>query len=324
VSSDPRPLSPDPSSWPQSFTVAPDQAGQRLDVFLTERFATFSRANVRRAIDAGHVRVDGAVCKPSWRLAVGSQVEVAQIDVPREGPIPQNIPLDILYEDDAIVVVNKPAGMVVHPAPGHPRGTLVNALLHHSPEIDLGGSNRPGIVHRLDKDTSGLMVVAKSDRARGALLRQWAERSVTKRYLALVHGVVEPEEGTIDAPVGRDPLNRQRMAVVQNGRPAVTHFKVLRRFANATLLELDLESGRTHQVRVHLAFIGHPIVGDAIYGANPHAPAVAAPRQFLHASRLAFMLPDGEPVSLASALPSDLQAVLDRLIDEEAAAARGR
>ncbi|HEU0115031.1 MAG TPA: RluA family pseudouridine synthase, partial [Thermomicrobiales bacterium] len=262
--------------------------------------------------------------KPKFKITPGQVVTVALPEPEATTIEPEPIPLDIRYEDADVIVLNKPAGMVVHPAPGHPRGTLVNALLHHSPEIDLGGSNRPGIVHRLDKDTSGLMVVAKSDRARGALLRQWAERSVTKRYLALVHGVVEPEEGTIDAPVGRDPLNRQRMAVVQNGRPAVTHFKVLRRFANATLLELDLESGRTHQVRVHLAFIGHPIVGDAIYGANPHAPAVAAPRQFLHASRLAFMLPDGEPVSLASALPSDLQAVLDRLIDEEAAAARGR
>ncbi|HET7092936.1 MAG TPA: RluA family pseudouridine synthase, partial [Thermomicrobiales bacterium] len=213
------------------------------------------------------------------------------------------------------IVLNKPAGMVVHPAPGHPRGTLVNALVHHAPEIDLGGGSRPGIVHRLDKDTSGLMVVAKSDRAQSALLRQWAERSVTKRYLALARGAIEPDDGTIEAPIGRDPQHRQRMAVVQGGRPATTHFTVLRRFADATLLELDLESGRTHQIRVHLAFIGHPIVGDPVYGARDSSATTIAPRQFLHASRLGFMLPDGEPVSFVSALPPDLQAALDRLSD---------
>jgi 23S rRNA pseudouridine1911/1915/1917 synthase len=223
-----------------------------------------------------------------------------------------------------VIVLNKPAGLVVHPAPGHPRGTLVNGLLHHAPEIDLGGSNRPGIVHRLDKDTSGLMVVAKTDRARTALLRQWADGSVTKRYIALAQGVVEENEGTVDAPIGRDPFNRQRMAVLPGGRPAVTHFTVLRRFADATLLELAPESGRTHQIRVHLAFIGHPLVGDAVYGGPRATAATQAPRQFLHASRLGFVLPTGEPVSFVSALPADLQATLDRLSVEAPADAPTR
>jgi 23S rRNA pseudouridine1911/1915/1917 synthase len=298
--------------------------GERLDRYVADNLPELSRSFVQDLIADGAVLVDGVVRKPKFKITPGQVVTVA---LPKPEPtaiVPEPIPLDIQYEDADVIVLNKPAGLVVHPAPGHPRGTLVNALLHHAPEIDLAGSNRPGIVHRLDKDTSGLMVVAKSDRAHAALLRQWAERSVTKEYLALAHGAIEPEKGTIDAPIGRDPFNRQRMAVVQGGRPAVTHFRVLRRFADATLLELDLESGRTHQIRVHLAFIGHPLVGDAVYGAKAAGPTVAAPRQFLHASRLGFMLPNGEPVSFASALPPDLQMTLDRLSAGEAANAAGR
>lgn len=301
-----------------------DQRGERLDRYVAASLPEISRSFVQDLIADGAVLVDGFVRKPKFKITPGQVVTVALPEPEPTAIEPEPIPLDIRYEDADVIVLNKPAGLVVHPAPGHPRGTLVNALLHHAPEIDLAGSNRPGIVHRLDKDTSGLMVVAKSDRAHAALLRQWAERSVTKRYLALAQGVLEPEDGTIDAAIGRDPLHRQRMAVVQGGRPAVTHFTVLRRFADATLLELDLESGRTHQIRVHLAFIGHPLVGDAVYGAKGGGSTVEAPRQFLHASRLGFMLPDGEPVSFTSALPPDLRTALDRLSANEAADATGR
>ena len=224
---------------------------------------------------------------------------------------PEAIPLSILYEDDDLIVLDKPAGLVVHPAPGHPRGTLVNALLHHAPGISVGGTNRPGIVHRLDKDTSGLMVVAKSDRALNALASQWEERSVGKGYVALAAGLVEPDEGTVDAPIGRDPNNRQRMAVVARGRQAVTHFDIRRRYDSASLLDVGIDTGRTHQIRVHLAFIGHPIAGDAVYGGPAQVDGVAVPRQFLHAARLRFRLPDGRESSFESPLPPDLRAVLD-------------
>jgi len=199
----------------------------------------------------------------------------------------------------------------VHPAPGHPRGTLANALVHHVPGIAVGGSRRPGIVHRLDKDTSGLIVAAKTDRGRTALVAQWADHSVEKTYLALVWGTVEEESATIDAPIGRDPKNRQRMAVARAGRVAVTHFRVVERFFNATLLEVKIDTGRTHQIRVHLAFAGHPVVGDAVYGRVAKAPG--APRHFLHASQLGFKLPSGEPVSHVSPLPQDLARVLENL-----------
>jgi 23S rRNA pseudouridine1911/1915/1917 synthase len=301
-----------------------EHLGERLDRYVADSLPELSRSFVQALIADGAVLVDGFARKPKFKVTPGEVVTVA---LPEPEPVdiaPEPMPLDILYEDDDVIVLNKPAGLVVHPAPGHPRGTLVNGLLHHAPEIDLGGSNRPGIVHRLDKDTSGLMVVAKTDRARTALLRQWADGSVTKRYIALAQGVVEENEGTVDAPIGRDPFNRQRMAVLPGGRPAVTHFTVLRRFADATLLELAPESGRTHQIRVHLAFIGHPLVGDAVYGGPRATAATQAPRQFLHASRLGFVLPTGEPVSFVSALPADLQATLDRLSVEPPADAPTR
>ncbi len=234
-----------------------------------------------------------------------------------EALAPEAIPIDVVYEDDDVFVLNKPAGLVVHPAPGHASGTLVNALLAHAPGISVGGSNRPGIVHRLDKDTSGLMVVAKTDRARSTLVAQWNERSVRKGYVALASGVVEPDEGTIDAPIGRDPSQRQRMAVTAKGRPAVTHFDVRERFAAVTLLNVEIETGRTHQIRVHLAFIGHPIVGDPVYGGRVgrrDEPWLS--RQFLHAARLAFRLPDGREVVFEAPLPPDLQTVVDALRSE--------
>src|SRR5215213_4004606 len=291
---------------------ARDDLGARLDRYVADQLPDLSRGTVQTLIESGHVRVDGQLRKPKFRMTPG---EVVSVEIPPpqiDEILPDPIPLTVLYEDADVIVINKPAGMVVHPAPGHPRGTLANALLAHVPGISVGGSQRPGIVHRLDKDTSGLIVAAKTDRGRTALVTQWESRSVEKTYLALVSGSVADEEATIDAPIGRDPKNRQRMAVLRSGRTAVTRFHVVERFPSATLLELSIETGRAHQIRVHLAFIGHPVLGDQIYGkARPKDSELD--RQFLHASGLAFRLPDGAALRLESPLPDDLRAVLDRL-----------
>src|ERR687894_370009 len=289
-----------------------DNLGTRLDRYVADQLPDLSRGTVQGLIESGRVRVDGQQRKPKFRMTPGEVVSV-EIPPPQIDEIqPDRIPLSIVYEDADVIVVDKPAGMVVHPAPGHPRGTLANALLAHVPGISVGGSQRPGIVHRLDKDTSGLIVAAKTDRGRTALVSQWEDRSVEKTYLALVSGSVADEEATIDAPIGRDPKNRQRMAVLRSGRPAVTRFRVIERFPNSTLLELSIETGRTHQIRVHLAFVGHPIVGDRLYGrtrlTDPHLE-----RQFLHASALGFRIPDGEALRLKAPLPDDLQVVLEEL-----------
>src|SRR5215203_6987318 len=246
-----------------------EDLGTRLDRYVAENLTDLSRGTVQALIESGRIRVDGQQRKPKFRMTPG---EVVSVEIPPPGIdeiLPDPIPLSVVYETADVIVVDKPAGMVVHPAPGHPRGTLANALLGHVPGISVGGSQRPGIVHRLDKDTSGLIVAAKTDRGRTALVAQWESRSIEKTYLALVLGSVEHEEATIDAPIGRDPKNRQRMAVVRTGRPAVTHFRVVERFSNSTLLEVSIETGRTHQIRVHLAFIGHAIVGDQLYRRAP-------------------------------------------------------
>ena len=289
-----------------------EDQGARLDRFVADKMPDLSRGTVQDLIAAGHVLVDGLRRKPKFRMTPG---EVVTVEIPPPAPDeiePDPIPLDIVFEDDDIIVIDKPAGMVVHPAPGHPRGTVANALVAHVPGIAVGGSNRPGIVHRLDKDTSGLLVAAKTDRGRTSLVSQWEGRSVAKTYLALVAGVITDDEATIDAPIGRDAKHRQRMAVVRNGRPAVTHFRVIERFAGATLLEVTIETGRTHQIRVHLAFVGHPIIGDAVYGRAREVER-GLDRQFLHASELAFHLPGGAPVHFTAPLPSDLQAALHTL-----------
>ena len=294
------------------FYSTRENLGMRLDRYVADQLPDLSRGTVQGLIESGRVRVDGQQRKPKFRMTPG---EVVSVEIPPpqiDEILPDPIPLAIVYEDADVIVVDKPAGMVVHPAPGHPRGTLANALLAHVPGISVGGSQRPGIVHRLDKDTSGLIVAAKTDRGRTALVSQWESRSVEKTYVALVSGLVEDEEAIIEAPIGRDPKNRQRMAVVRTGRPAVTHFRVVERFADTTLLEVSIETGRTHQIRVHLAFIGHPVVGDHLYGRSRLTdPRVE--RQFLHASALGFQLPDGEVMRLEAPLPSDLQAVLEEL-----------
>jgi 23S rRNA pseudouridine1911/1915/1917 synthase len=302
----------------RTFELRPDPAdnGDRLDRFVAARLPDVSRSYVQHLIDAGQILVDGVVRRPSFKVTAGELVFV-QIPPPVEAtPEPEPIPLEIVYEDPDVIVLDKPAGLVVHPAPGHPRGTLVNALLYHAPGIAVGGTNRPGIVHRLDKDTSGLMVVAKTDRAQQSLVAQWAARTVRKGYVALASGLLADDAATIDAPIGRDPQQRQRMAVQPRGRPAVTHFSVRERFFSTTYLDLEPETGRTHQIRVHLAFIGHPIVGDAVYGHDRAAARrLGEPwldRHFLHAASLAFRLPDGTPVAFESPLSSDLAAVIEQ------------
>ena len=282
---------------------------ERLDRFLTREYPDISRSQVQRLIQEGHVTVDGQPLKRSSRLQPGQQV-LLTIPEPRASKLlAQDIPLTVVYEDRDLLVVDKPPGLAVHPAPGHPQGTLVNALLARCPDLQgIGGSLRPGIVHRLDKDTSGLMVVAKNEAAMGHLSQQIKERSITKGYQALARGHVRPDEGIIDAPIGRDRQNRKRMAIVETGRAARTRYRVTQRPPGYSLLEVWPETGRTHQIRVHFASIGHPLVGDATYGGK--TPGLE--RQFLHAHRLGFRLPStGEYVEFSSPLPEDLRAFLD-------------
>ncbi len=290
-----------------------DDTGERLDRFVATRLPDLSRAYVQQLIEQGNVRVDGQVRKSKFKMTFGQVVAVEIPEPEVEEIVPEAIPLSVVYEDRDVLVIDKPAGLVVHPAPGHPRGTLVNAVVHHAPDIALAGSNRPGIVHRLDKDTSGLIAVAKTDRARTTLVPQWEGRTVQKTYLALATGEIGPEDATIDVPIGRDPAQRQRMAAIRTGRSAISHFRVLERLPGSTLLDVDIETGRTHQIRVHLAYIGHPVVGDLVYGGPTEVAGVPVDRQFLHASKLGFTLPDGRAVTFTAPLPPDLQTVLDRL-----------
>lgn len=294
-----------------AFILTVDATGERLDLFVARRRPELSRARVQRLIEEGHVTVDGAPAKASLKPEAGQTVRV---EVPEATPSyleAQAIPLKVVYEDQDILVVDKPAGMTVHPAPGHKDGTLANALLARIHDLqDIGGTLRPGIVHRLDKDTSGLLVVAKNDAAFASLTAQFKARQVHKTYLALVQGTPHPEEASIEAPVGRSRRDRKRMAVVEDGRPSATRYRVVRRFRGYAMVEAMPVTGRTHQIRVHLASIGHPVVGDATYGkAEPKLG-----RQFLHAARLAFALPStGRMVEFASPLPPELEAFLEGL-----------
>lgn len=289
---------------------------ERLDKYVAAMLPDLSRSYIQQLIDDEHVHVDGRVRRRTFKMTPGEVVTVLVPDPVSVELIPEDIPLAIVYEDEDVVVIDKPAGMVVHPAPGHPRGTLANAVLFHAPEISVAGSNRPGIVHRLDKETSGLIVVAKSDRARVTLVKQWNQRSVQKHYIALVHGAVEENEASIDVPIGRDPVSRNKMASTSAGRDSLTHFTVTERFKDATLLDVEIETGRTHQIRVHLAFIGHPVAGDSIYNrfSGPFGGSGAiVDRQFLHAATLSFNLPTGERMTFEAPLPPDLVAALDRV-----------
>jgi 23S rRNA pseudouridine1911/1915/1917 synthase len=298
------------------FTV--QTPGLRLDRYLVDVQPEFSRSQAQRLIADGLVAVNDTPSKASCKVRSGDRVAVTILPPAPPALAPEPMPLQVVYEDSDLVVINKPAGLVVHPAPGHPAGTLVNALLAHCPDLSgIGGVERPGIVHRLDKDTSGLIVVAKNQHAHNSLTRQIKDRAVTKCYLALVHGEPRPAQGVINAPMGRDPRHRQRMAVVAGGREAVTHYRTLERLGACTLLEVQIQTGRTHQIRVHLSFLGYPVVGDAVYGRKRKGSGGTGEtlqRQFLHAYRLGLKLPSsGEYREFRVELPGDLQQVVAAL-----------
>jgi 23S rRNA pseudouridine1911/1915/1917 synthase len=299
------------------LTAAPEHGGERLDRIVAGHLADTSRSFVQRMIEGGEVLVNGEARRPSYRVAGGDLIEV-RAPVPEEPDeiTPADILIPIAYEDDDVIVFDKPPGLVVHPAPGHKDSTLVNAFRWLRPDSVMPGTERPGIVHRLDKDTSGLIVVAKNERSRLHLLKQWQSRRVLKEYTALVVGSFPEERATVDAPIDRDPNNRKRMAVVRGGRPALSHLRVVERFPGFTLLDVEIESGRTHQIRVHCAFTGHPVAGDRIYGG--YRQNIPLERQFLHARHLRFDLPDGRPLDLTSPLPVDLRCVLEFLRQSQA------
>jgi 23S rRNA pseudouridine1911/1915/1917 synthase len=287
-----------------------DGGGSRLDKYIAEH-CDLSRSHIQKLIAEGRVLVDGRAAKSSRKVIPGESIVVV---VPPPVSIsidPEDIPLDIVYEDDYVMVIDKPAGLTVHPAPGHRSGTLVNAILAHCPDLmAIKGSIRPGIVHRLDKDTSGLMMVAKNDTAQVSLSRQIKARAIKKGYLALVSGHLSPAQGTIEAPIGRHPRDRKRMAVISTGREARTFYKVKEYLGNYTLLEVRTETGRTHQIRVHLSSISHPVVGDTVYGKRSNLLG----RQFLHAHRLGFRLPPGgDFVEFESPMPLDLEEALRQI-----------
>ena len=308
-----------------AFTVEAADAGARLDAFLAARLGGFSRTRLKHWIEDGEVLVDGrALTKAGHKLRAGETVELEAPPPPVNEFAPEDLPLDVVYEDDALVVVNKPAGLVVHPGAGAHSGTLANALAFHFRQLARrGGATRPGIVHRLDRDTSGLVVVAKTEAAHESLSEQFRTREVYKSYLALVHGVVREDAGRIEEPVARDPVNRTRMAVVRGGRPASSRYRVRRRYERFTLLDVEIKTGRTHQIRVHLAWLKHPVVGDKVYNAGRdltvqdprlRAAVAALGRQFLHAARLAFRHPvTGERLLFESPPPAELRQLLDAL-----------
>ncbi|HEY8552433.1 MAG TPA: RluA family pseudouridine synthase [Thermaerobacter sp.] len=298
------------------FVVPASAAGERLDVFLARQESLeLTRSAIQRLIRRHQVRVNGRPARPSRRLEPGEEV-VVELPAPEpSGVVAEPLPLDVVYEDADLVVLNKPRGWVVHPAPGHPQGTLANALLARYPEMEgVGGPGRPGIVHRLDRDTTGLLVVARSPLAYRELVRLLKERKVRREYLALVRGSPEVREGTIDAPIGRHPVDRKRMAVLPDGgRAARTHFQVVERAGRYTLLRCWLETGRTHQIRVHLAFIGLPVAGDPVYGGRHAQGELGLEGQALHAARLTFPHPrDGRPLDFTVPPPADFTQALER------------
>jgi 23S rRNA pseudouridine1911/1915/1917 synthase len=292
------------------LTVPESERGKRLDVFLQRQLPEYSRSRLQDWVRGGRVKVDGAAERSSYKLRGGETVEVEPAELPPLKAEPEELPLDILYEDADVIAVNKAAGMVVHAGAGVRRGTLVNALLHRFQKLSqVGGQERPGIVHRLDRGTSGVLLVARNDAAHRNLAAQFASRKVQKVYTALVHGTVKAERGRIEKPIARDPARRVRMtARGERGRTAITEYRVLDRFAGYTLLEVEIKTGRTHQIRAHFASLGHPVAGDRLYGA-PAKPPGRPPldRLFLHARRVRFLQPTtGEPVTVEAPLPAEL------------------
>lgn len=294
-----------------SYQVPAEVAGQRLDVYVA-RVAALPRSRVKELILEGRVTVNGLPAKPSRPVRLG---EVVRVDLPPPAPpevlVPEDLAVAVVYEDEELAVVDKPAGLAVHPGAGRPRGTLVNALLARMGKLSQLDPSRPGIVHRLDKDTSGLMVVARTEHAHRLLAAQIRQRTARRTYLALLRGSVPWQERTVHAPIGRHPVHRQRMVVLREGRQATTHFRVVERFADYTLVECQLETGRTHQIRVHTRHLGHPVAGDPVYGQRGE---LGLARQFLHAWRLSFTHPrTGQVLEFTSPLPQDLQQVVDSL-----------
>lgn len=316
------------------LTVEAEHAGERLDRFLAAEAGELSRTRIKALVLESQVLINNVVCdSPAHKLKAGDNITIG-IPAPRDDtPLPENIPLDIVYEDEALIVINKPVGLVVHAGAGHEDGTLVNALLHHCGDSlsGIGGVKRPGIVHRLDKDTSGLMLVAKTDKAHQALSAQLSDRSLHRRYKALVWGVPIPIKGIVDAPIGRHPTHRQKMAVIhRNGREARTHYMVVEDWGPVAMVECDLESGRTHQVRVHMTHLGHPLIGDPLYGLARNGQVsrlkkaglegdlaeeiINFPRQALHAAEIAFIHPlTDEEMGFERPLPEDMERIISIL-----------
>ena len=298
------------------FTVSEGDAGTRLDRWLSSQQPELSRSRVQALIREGHITVGGRVVKPHQKLAAGMEVHVAIPPLQPANALPENIPLSILYEDADILVINKPAGQVVHPAPGHAGGTLVNALLYHCRDLSgVGGQARPGIVHRLDKDTSGALVVAKNDAALQGLMRQFKGRQVRKEYLAAVRGRLSPSSGRIQTLIGRSEHDRKKMtARPRRGREAVTEYDTVEAWADASLVRVRIETGRTHQIRVHMSHLGHAVLGDAQYGRRRREDPASIARQMLHAARIAFAHPrTGKPMEFEAPLPDDMRHALEAL-----------
>lgn len=290
-----------------------DQTG-RIDAILANENLPYSRTVLASWIQSGEVLVNGQRVKRSYQVGSGDVIRILPPAVQTTEIVPEAIPLDVIYEDDDLLVVNKPQGMVVHPAAGHTSGTLVNALLHHAPLSTINGEFRPGIVHRIDRDTSGLLMVAKNDQAHQALSAQLKAHKNERIYYALVRGEFEENSGTVNAPIARHPVDRKKQAIQENGREAVTHFEVITRYVGYTLLKVRLETGRTHQIRVHMTYIGHPIVGDPVYGSAQKLPGVSLAGQLLHAKTLSLTQPTtGENLTFDSPLPDNFERALATL-----------
>ena len=299
---------------PIRLRASEESKNQRLDAFLASSLDGLTRSQATRLIESGEVAVNGRAVSKSYKLAGGEDIAVTLPEPEPVEAVPQDIPLDVVYEDADVIVVNKPSGMVVHPAPGHPDGTLVNALLYHCAGTlsGIGGALRPGIVHRIDRDTSGLIIAAKNDAAHQYLSAQLADHTLARTYECIVVGALREDRGTVDAPIARHPTDRKRMAVVAGGREAVTHWEVIARYPGYTHVRCRLETGRTHQIRVHMAYIGHPILGDTVYGAKKEVPGLTG--QCLHAVGLRFLHPrTHEIVELSCPLPDEFTRMLQKI-----------
>ena len=296
----------------ETVVLVVESDASRADIYLASVLEA-SRSQIQKWVQLGGLTINGKTAKSNVSVKKGDILNLQIPDQEQQTVEPQNIPINIVYEDNAVCVVNKPKEMVVHPGPGNQCGTLVNALLFHFEQLsEIGGANRPGIVHRIDKDTSGLLVIAKNDRVHEKLAAQFADHSAHRSYICLVHGNLKDEAGTINAPIGRHPVDRKKMAVVSSGRNAVTHWQVLRRFGDATLLRVELETGRTHQIRVHMSYIKHPILGDPVYGSP--APKLGLFSQALHGYKLCFIHPEsGERVEFTAPITEDFKVALKRL-----------